>query len=200
MPVVDLSSYHQNPGTTSDGTKFNNLIDAVQAALNGIDHNNIAGAAGILGSQLAAAAGIVAAQLTIPYSSYTPTWGATGVAPALGNGVSQGRYVQVGKLVHFMMDFNPGSTSTFGTGNYTFSLPVTASVAMQGAPLGSIYAEDLSASAFSMAFPILASSTTFNMQYVATWPTGVQALYGQTAPWTWATGDTIWVCGTYEAA
>lgn len=53
MPVVDLSSYHQPSGTGADGTKLDNMIDAVQAALNGLDKNNLVANAGILASQLA---------------------------------------------------------------------------------------------------------------------------------------------------
>lgn len=53
MPTADYSSYHQPNATTSDGSKFDNFIDAVQATVNGLDNNNIAAAAGIVASKLA---------------------------------------------------------------------------------------------------------------------------------------------------
>jgi hypothetical protein len=58
--------------------------------------------------------------------SYTPTWTASGTAPTLGNGTILGKYKQRGKVVIAIYYLKLGSTSTVGTGNYFFSLPVTA--------------------------------------------------------------------------
>lgn len=133
------------------------------------------------------------------YSAYTPTWAASGTQPVLGNGTLAGRFVQFGKLVHFYIHVVAGTTTTFGTGSYTFGLPVTgASVA--GSPLGPAYALDSSASVFAYAAAIYATTATFNVQQPATWPTGIANSFGQTAPWTWATSDTLDISGTYEAA
>lgn len=53
MPTADYSSYHQPNTTTSDGSKFDNFIDAVQATVNALDNNNVAASAGIVASKLA---------------------------------------------------------------------------------------------------------------------------------------------------
>lgn len=188
MPTADYSSYHQNSGTGADGTKFSNFIDAVQATVNGLDNNNIA-----------TNAGIVASKLSVPYSAYAPTWAASGTQPVLGNGTLSGRFVQIGKLVHFYIHLIAGTTTTFGTGSYTFTLPVTGA-SVPGSPLGPAYALDSSASAFAYAAAIYATTTTFNVQQPATWPTGIQNQFGQTTPWTWATSDTLDINGIYEAA
>ncbi len=63
------------------------------------------------------------------WAAYTPTWGSTGTAPAIGNGTLVGRWVQFGKAVHFNLVFTFGSTTTFGTGGYSFGVPVAASAA-----------------------------------------------------------------------
>lgn len=190
MPTVDLSSYHQPNSTGADGTKFDNLIDAVQAALNGLDKNNLVANAGILGSQL----GIV-------YAPYTPTWTASGVAPAIGNATVIAQYAQLGKLVHAYGSIVFGAGSTFGTGSYKFALPVTASAnAIIVGTAGQGFLQDSSANFYLQgSFYIPAGGTTMSELHGATYA-GTATLIGQTAPWTWATGDTIAWNILYEAA
>ncbi|MFI8294430.1 hypothetical protein ACIGCZ_00635 [Streptomyces nigra] len=60
------------------------------------------------------------------WTSYTPTWTSSGTAPALGNGTILGRYMKIGRTVICHINMTTGSTSTYGTGNYSFSLPVQA--------------------------------------------------------------------------
>lgn len=58
------------------------------------------------------------------WSTYTPTWSSTGTAPVLGNGTLTGRYLRIGKtLAGCEIILTLGSTSTVGTGAYSFSLP-----------------------------------------------------------------------------
>lgn len=57
------------------------------------------------------------------WTGYTPTLTATTTNPTIGNGSIIGRYKQYGKLVVFDIEFVFGSTSTAGSGNYSFSLP-----------------------------------------------------------------------------
>jgi hypothetical protein len=61
--------------------------------------------------------------LTEPWSTYTSTWGSSGSAPALGNGTIFGAYQQLRKLLVLNIGLSIGSTSTVGSGNYTFTLP-----------------------------------------------------------------------------
>lgn len=58
--------------------------------------------------------------------SYTPTWNSGGTAPVIGNGTLAGRYSITGKTVNVVINMIAGSTTTFGTGSYTFSLPFQA--------------------------------------------------------------------------
>lgn len=57
--------------------------------------------------------------------SYTPTWTSSGTAPSLGNGSIIGSYDRNGKDIHAYGQIGIGSTTTFGTGIYRFSLPFT---------------------------------------------------------------------------
>jgi hypothetical protein len=65
-------------------------------------------------------------------TAYTPTWGSTGTAPSLGNGTLTGIYSRVGDLVYFRTFLEFGSTTTAGTGVYTFTLPFASSSADNG--------------------------------------------------------------------
>jgi hypothetical protein len=67
------------------------------------------------------------------WNTYTPAWTAVTTAPAIGNGTLTGKYAVVGKVCHFTALVTFGSTTTFGSGAYTFSLPVTAG-ALGGLP------------------------------------------------------------------
>jgi hypothetical protein len=58
------------------------------------------------------------------WNSYTPTWTAVTTNPAIGNGTLTGKYAVVGKVCHFTMYAAFGTTTTFGSGLYTFGLPV----------------------------------------------------------------------------
>lgn len=66
--------------------------------------------------------------------TFTPTWSATGTAPAIGNGTLTGRYFTIQKMVFVQTFFVAGSTTTFGTGNYSFSVPagLTARTGLNG--------------------------------------------------------------------
>mgnify|MGYP001571216159 CR=1 FL=1 len=60
------------------------------------------------------------------WTSYTPAWTSSGTAPAIGNGTIAGRYMKIGRTVLCHINVIFGSTSTYGTGNYSFSLPATS--------------------------------------------------------------------------
>lgn len=60
------------------------------------------------------------------WTTYTPTWTSSGTAPAIGNGTLLGRYMKIGRTVICHINMTTGSLSTYGTGNYNWSLPVQA--------------------------------------------------------------------------
>lgn len=60
------------------------------------------------------------------WTPYTPAWTSTGTAPAVVNGSIVGRFQRFGRTIVCGINLIPGSTTTFGTGNYSLSLPVTA--------------------------------------------------------------------------
>lgn len=124
MGLISLSL--PSDGTTADVADVNTPFNTIATAINGnLDNNNIKASAGINTSKLASDGFLTA------WQSWTPTWSSSGSAPALGNGTIAGSYIQIGKTVKAQLKLTVGSTSTIGTGNYFFTLPVT-SIALSG--------------------------------------------------------------------
>lgn len=137
----------------------------------------------------------VATGIQASWSTYTPTWGGTS-DPAIGNGVLSGRYMRVGKTITANITIVMGSTTTYGSGTWTLSLPVVSVFTTTTyVNLGSVSMRDTSASANSTGVAILANQTTAQMVVGSS-----NAFVSTTAPWTWANGDTLSVTLNYEAA
>jgi hypothetical protein len=75
--------------------------------------------------------------------TYTPSWTGSGSNPTLGNGTVSGKYIEIGDVVIGGFHFTMGSTTTYGSGSYSMSLPVTASTTWPG--LCIVWAKDASA-------------------------------------------------------
>lgn len=131
------------------------------------------------------------------YISYTPTWTASVTNPSIGNGILNGVYRQVGKQVDFQIELKAGSTTTFGSGIYYFSLPVTcvsdrlnfgytAAVLDAGVVWYLNYYGAGTASGFNSAFSL------YNPAMSASWT--------NTAPFTFGNTDEVWVQGSYRVA
>lgn len=114
--------------------------------------------------------------------SYVPTWASSGTQPVLGNGTLIGKYVVKAGLCFVSISLNLGSTTTYGTGTYSFTLPITPKVTSYGAAR------------------MLSSGTAWFLG-TATASTGAQAVdvttdnagnqISPTIPFTWKSGDTL---------
>lgn len=126
------------------------------------------------------------------WSSYTPSWTASSVNPTLGNGSIQGRYLQIGKLVHFQLSISMGSTTTFGTGTYAFSLPTSAASGVTMIGDGRLFDSGTNS---RLVLARKETSTTFALYQDQNTGNGI----GPTVPFTFAANDLIEVQGSYEA-
>lgn len=124
------------------------------------------------------------------WTTYTPTWTGSGGNPAIGNGTLTGRYCQVGKLVTASIRVVMGSTTTFGSGDYRWGLPVAG--ALNG--IGPAHALDAGTARRNGVAVIESSTTVF-----VTIPNG-GAIWGASEPHVWAANDQIDITITYEAA
>ena len=129
------------------------------------------------------------------WTSYTVTWTGSSTNPAIGNGTKTGAYIQAGKLVIFRISITFGSTTTLGTGFYSFSLPVTSFD--NKIAIGQGMAFDTSATALSSLVVFVDNSgfTTVRAKDMAT-----DGNVTASAPFAWANGDEINLTGLYEAA
>lgn len=129
------------------------------------------------------------------WEAWTPTW----TNLTVGSGTVVARFTRIGRTIHFYLLFTFGSGSAMGDARFT--LPVAANAAWTAlSPLGRTHILDAGTADFfgqswlhdadeCRVFVDAASST-----YVQ--PTALSS----TVPMTWATGDMLWVTGTYEAA
>jgi len=132
------------------------------------------------------------------WTVYTPTWTASTTNPAIGNGTITGRYTQLGKLVSFSVVVTMGSTTTYGSGDWRVSLPVTA-VNANAVQTGCMYLDAGIAWYNGIGSTTYGGSTTF---ITLIHNKGASAISGvtSTVPFTWGNGDKFEVTGTYEAA
>ena len=133
-------------------------------------------------------------QISAAWTSYTPTWTATTTNPVIGNGTLSGAYWQVGKTVHFRIYLLAGGTTTYGSGNYRWALPVAPSTVPSFGALGQGTVIDTSAGSRNPRLALYAGSTTIMLADLT--PTQV----AHNVPFTFASGDEVWITGTYEAA
>lgn len=120
--------------------------------------------------------------------SYTPTWTGAGSNPAIGNGTLAGEYTQRGTKVHFRIRVIAGGTTTYGSGVYSWALPITGVAADQEA-----FACRIVDSGTAI-FPCIGVPTSTTVL-------GVYAVAGQVSeavPMTWASTDHMTLSGEYE--
>jgi hypothetical protein len=128
--------------------------------------------------------------------TYTPVWYGT-VAPSIGNGTLTGRYFRIQKMVFVELFFSAGSTTTYGTGVYSFSVPITARAGLFGFMSNGI-ARMYDSSTAQATF---GQTGFFNGDYtrVVVYLEPVNQV-GQTTPFTWTTNDELLMSFWYEAA
>ena len=129
------------------------------------------------------------------WQSYTVSWTASTTNPAIGNGTLSGKYVQIGKTIICNIYLAPGSTTTFGSGNWSFSLPKTIASSVVGF-VGNWVAGDVGTNTFSGQIIGNGGSNKIDL-FVRD---GISINLSSTLPHTWAGGDVLYISITYEIA
>jgi hypothetical protein len=60
------------------------------------------------------------------WTTYSPIWTASTTNPSLGNGTLTGRHMKIGRTVITHINQTMGSTTTYGSGNYNWTIPFQA--------------------------------------------------------------------------
>lgn len=126
--------------------------------------------------------------------TWTPTWSTSGTAPAIGNGTLEGKYTMLSNnFVTCVMTFKAGSTTTFGTGEFQFTLPITGSGTANGSFgfVGTAYIDDTGAGWSQAQVKALGVTPTQFDLSVAPPGTVNAARVTATVPMTWANGDSL---------
>jgi hypothetical protein len=131
------------------------------------------------------------------WSTYTPSWTSDGTNPSIGNGSRIGRYERIGRTVHVSAKIIMGSSTSYGSGQYSLSLPVAALTDNDGQVL-SCEVRDVSTGEIYQGHARVFSSTSASLRVQGT-GADMNAV-SQGGPITLATGDVIRIFGTYEAA
>lgn len=130
----------------------------------------------------------------VAWTSYTPTWTAS-VNPAIGNGTLTGAYLIMGKTLFFRIYMLAGTTTTFGTGEWSFGLPTGVGVVAKTGVRQS----------FAVSAADIGTAWRGGHGYVDSAATAVQiqgpdggSRWGSAVPHTWANTDYLELSGVIE--
>lgn len=128
------------------------------------------------------------------WTTYTPTWTGAVTNPAIGNGTITGAYRINGKNLEFRINLTMGSTTTYGSGNWSFGLPTGVGVvAKTGArQIVAAVARDTGTAFYVGMARIASAATTFTVAGHAT------VAWQSTTPHTWANTDELEIQGLIE--
>ncbi|WP_433415016.1 hypothetical protein ACQP1V_36220 [Microtetraspora malaysiensis] len=128
------------------------------------------------------------------WTAYTPVWTAATTNPGLGNGTLQGAYkrADVGKAVLFRLRLVMGSTTTYGSGAWSFSLPPGHNVQAFQTLGGHVH--DVLPNSNRWAVCVLLSNSGGIERIAVDGSTGLAS----GAPHAWAVNDQLVLTGSYE--
>jgi len=125
--------------------------------------------------------------------TYAVTWStSSSPQPVVGNGSLTGRYVRNGNIVHVNIYFVMGSTTTFGTNTWFFSLPFPPA---SGISFYNGSASMLDAGVADYIGVVRADSTNGIRVLTSSQPSGT---LNPTTPFTWGATDTLSIQLSYE--
>ena len=146
-----------------------------------IDHTGITG----VGSSLGA------------WTNYTPTWSASPTPPAIGNGTIVGRYKELdGTTLAISIVVTMGTTTTFGSGGWTFTLPAGQTATARTQVFAAL-CTDVSAVVLHSATARVSSGGTTIDAIIAADGSGSRVV-SNTIPFTWASTDVLVISGIIE--
>lgn len=121
--------------------------------------------------------------------SYTPSWTAATTNPVINNGTITGQWYYINThLVYFSATVTMGSSTTYGTGIWSLSLPVTAARIQS---CGTMRLTQGSTNQSGTGAIISGALGAIRLQYAT-------GSVNSTNPYTWANGDQFYISGVYE--
>lgn len=133
------------------------------------------------------------------WQDYAVVWTASSSSPSVGTGGSlSGRSVQIGGTVIFSIKLTGGSGTNWGSGTYSFTLPTPAAAGTD--MIGDCFVGDSSAGSagYSTGIALVGAGASTVVGYIG--GKNASSALSNANPQTFASGDRIWLTGTYEAA
>lgn len=123
-----------------------------------------------------------ASRLAAPWTTYSVSWTAASSNPSLGNGTLTGAWSRVGDILFFSIQLLTGTTTTYGTGNWLFSLPTAIRTPFGCAVNASCQAIAFGAGVFRGSVELVDPTTVWILPHAAS------VAWDATHPMTWAAG------------
>jgi hypothetical protein len=142
---------------------------------------------------------LAGSQIDSAWTSYVPVWTASGTNPVINNGTIEGWYKVIGKTCFVRGNIAMGSTTTFGTGEWYVSIPLTAAHADAILLNGNLLDNGTAWYNVTVNGARSGFNTKAPLQYVNI-ASGVATEVNPTQPFTWTTGDRFIWNGSYEIA
>ena len=142
---------------------------------------------------------LAGSQIESAWTSYVPVWTASGTNPVINNGTIEGWYKVIGKTCFVRGNIAMGSTTTFGTGEWYVSMPLTAAHADAILLNGNLLDNGTAWYNVTVNGARSGFNTKAPLQYVNI-TSGVATEVNPTQPFTWTTGDRFIWNGSYEIA
>jgi hypothetical protein len=134
----------------------------------------------------------------LAWPTYIPTWTAASSNPVIGNGSLIGRVKQIGKTTFISIKLTIGSSTTFGSGYWKLTLPFNA-VNADSVLLKTIFYKSSGTTWYQgLSWTSYDGNTSYIVPLLDQGATGSAAITS-IVPFTWATGDTLTITGSYEA-
>lgn len=132
------------------------------------------------------------------WTTYTPAWTAATTNPVVNNGTLTGRYSKFGRDVRFHINLICGSTTTYGSGTYSFSLPPFAAANLGASMIGNVHL--LGTARWGGQIVITPAATTFGNFFPASSGDSRLAFHTPSVPEAMANGTQLRITGSYESA
>ena len=136
-----------------------------------------------------------ASRLAIPWAGYTVAWASSGTQPAIGNGTLGGSWSRVGDIFFYSITLIFGTTTTSGTGAWTFSLPLAVFN-----PFGMSSNGAGQAVGYHIGVSQIRARVTLNGAAISMYGNGQTVAWDATHPFTWANTDIARIGGWFPVA
>ncbi len=124
--------------------------------------------------------------ISFAWIDFTALWEAVTTDPVINNGDITGRYKRIGDLIIFQGKIIMGSTTTFGSGEYSVALPLTRDNIVSNVVIGNAWLRNVSPGADYHPFCFSVSTDKFRLRGFVD---GASQNWTSTTPFTLAVGD-----------